>query len=186
MFYKPTYCCHCGEKIERVNWSLTTSRRFCEVCQEDFKLHDWLPRIFAGLMALLGLFGIGTYWQADNKPSKNISKQLLINNPNPNIKATNRQNVSLNDLQGNLAKTSNFNSLAQNSQTVQTLPPPKIKTGKQPAETFSIRKTEASYYCGAETKKGTPCSRRVKGGGRCWQHQGQEAMLPPEKLIISQ
>jgi len=45
---------------------------------------------------------------------------------------------------------------------------------------------EAVYYCGAQTKKGTPCSRRVKGGGRCWQHAGQPAMLPPEKLLISQ
>ncbi|ASZ12413.1 hypothetical protein CK934_16325 [Chitinophaga sp. MD30] len=25
-------------------------------------------------------------------------------------------------------------------------------------------------YCGALTKKGTPCRRKVRGGGRCWQH----------------
>ena len=45
--------------------------------------------------------------------------------------------------------------------------------------------SETVYFCGAQTKKGTPCTRRVKGGGRCWQHQGQPAMLPPEKLIAS-
>jgi len=44
---------------------------------------------------------------------------------------------------------------------------------------------ETVYFCGAPTKKGTPCSRRVRGGGRCWQHQGQNAMLPPEKLTAS-
>jgi hypothetical protein len=41
-----------------------------------------------------------------------------------------------------------------------------------------------AYICGARTKKGTPCSRRVHGPIRCWQHKGQPAMLPSDKLII--
>jgi hypothetical protein len=40
------------------------------------------------------------------------------------------------------------------------------------------------YICGARTKKGTPCSRRVHGNVRCWQHKGMQSMLPPEKLIV--
>ena len=44
--------------------------------------------------------------------------------------------------------------------------------------------TEDVYTCGARTKKGTPCSRRVHGPVRCWQHKGMPAMLPQEKLII--
>jgi hypothetical protein len=43
---------------------------------------------------------------------------------------------------------------------------------------------EQLYTCGARTKKGTPCSRRVHGPVRCWQHKGAGAMLPQEKLII--
>jgi hypothetical protein len=43
---------------------------------------------------------------------------------------------------------------------------------------------EEVYICGARTKKGTPCSRRVHGPVRCWQHKGMQAMLPQEKLII--
>jgi len=43
---------------------------------------------------------------------------------------------------------------------------------------------EQVYMCGARTKKGTPCSRRVHGLVRCWQHKGMSAMLPPDKLII--
>lgn len=42
------------------------------------------------------------------------------------------------------------------------------------------------YICGARTKKGTPCSRRVHGPVRCWQHKGQPAMLPVEKLRVSE
>src|ERR1044072_9204197 len=44
--------------------------------------------------------------------------------------------------------------------------------------------TEQVYHCGARTKKGTPCSRRVHGPVRCWQHKGARAMLPLEKLQI--
>jgi len=43
---------------------------------------------------------------------------------------------------------------------------------------------EAVYLCGARTKKGTPCSRRVHGPVRCWQHKGMPAMLPQEKLLV--
>ncbi|HXM35340.1 MAG TPA: hypothetical protein VN920_09145 [Pyrinomonadaceae bacterium] len=44
--------------------------------------------------------------------------------------------------------------------------------------------TEAFYTCGARTRKGTPCTRRVHGPVRCWQHLGLPAMLPPERLRI--
>ncbi|HET8782548.1 MAG TPA: hypothetical protein VFM63_09020 [Pyrinomonadaceae bacterium] len=53
-------------------------------------------------------------------------------------------------------------------------------TDSQPAP------SEHVYTCGARTKKGKPCSRRVHGPARCWQHKGMPAMLPPEKLIINE
>lgn len=41
------------------------------------------------------------------------------------------------------------------------------------------------YTCGARTKKGTPCRRRVHfAGERCYQHKGLPAMVPLEKLTI--
>ncbi|HEV8370769.1 MAG TPA: hypothetical protein VGQ39_22660 [Pyrinomonadaceae bacterium] len=42
------------------------------------------------------------------------------------------------------------------------------------------------YLCGARTKKGTPCSRRVHGPVRCWQHKGVPAMLPIDRLRIKE
>ncbi len=45
---------------------------------------------------------------------------------------------------------------------------------------------EQLYTCGARTKKGTPCSRRVHGPIRCWQHKGARAMLPQQKLQIKE
>jgi hypothetical protein len=52
----------------------------------------------------------------------------------------------------------------------------------QPATTIE----EKTYICGARTKKGTPCSRRVHGPVRCWQHKGAQAMLPIEKLLVKE
>lgn len=49
-----------------------------------------------------------------------------------------------------------------------------------------ISSSEDVYICGARTKKGTPCSRRVHGPVRCWQHKGMPAMLPPEKLLVKE
>ena len=45
---------------------------------------------------------------------------------------------------------------------------------------------EVVYICGARTRKGTPCSRRVHQPARCWQHKGAKAMLPAEKLVIKE
>jgi hypothetical protein len=44
---------------------------------------------------------------------------------------------------------------------------------------------EPGYICGARTKKGTPCHRRVHvAGERCFQHKGMAAMVPLEKLMV--
>ena len=45
---------------------------------------------------------------------------------------------------------------------------------------------QQTYTCGARTKKGTPCSRRVHGPVRCWQHKGMQPMLPQEKLAVKE
>jgi hypothetical protein len=59
-------------------------------------------------------------------------------------------------------------------------------TTPRPAE-VSPRETaeDQVYICGARTKKGTPCRRRVHfAGERCFQHKGMTAMVPLEKLVI--
>jgi hypothetical protein len=49
------------------------------------------------------------------------------------------------------------------------------QTGTPPAQAPSTY--EQVYICGARTKKGTPCSRRVHGPVRCWQHKGLPSMI---------
>jgi hypothetical protein len=54
------------------------------------------------------------------------------------------------------------------------------------SQTNSAAPPDQLYTCGARTKKGTPCSRRVHGPVRCWQHKGAKAMLPAEKLLVKE
>lgn len=63
-----------------------------------------------------------------------------------------------------------------NEKNVSSGLPDSSNTSTQPAEV---------YICGARTKKGKPCSRRVNSAVRCWQHKGTKAMLPEEKLLLS-
>jgi hypothetical protein len=60
--------------------------------------------------------------------------------------------------------------------------PDRISTDRREDSPFDPSQTVS--ICGARTKKGKPCSRRVIGTGRCFQHRGKSAMLPAEKLIV--
>ncbi|WP_018674878.1 DUF3157 family protein [Riemerella columbina] len=51
--------------------------------------------------------------------------------------------------------------------------PAKTKNRKYKTNSRLKSYSSSSYsgYCGTPTKKGGACSRRVSGGGRCWQHR---------------
>jgi hypothetical protein len=184
MFYIPNYCCNCGEKIERPNPAFNDSRKFCDVCKHDFVLHRVWPIIFIAFMAFLGIFGIGSYWRSGEKPLNVSTKQFAANLSNSGKTAANQSlQVNANSSVQPLAQTNNGRTNMQNAPQTRNLT---TKTQVRQSESAPLSAGEITYYCGAMTKKGTPCSRRVKGGGRCWQHKGQDAMLPPEKLLASQ
>jgi hypothetical protein len=49
---------------------------------------------------------------------------------------------------------------------------PNQPSGRTPApEVESKPVEEADVACGAPTRSGRPCRRKVKGGGHCWQHR---------------
>jgi hypothetical protein len=169
MFYQPNFCCHCGEKIERTEWKLWTNRRFCELCASDQQLAVFVPRIAAGILLLIGMLGLGSSMRSAPVQIASSDKQDLhaesrpkSSAPDLNIKATNS---------GVIQSQTNLRS---------ELPSPAADaqrgTQKQ-VENNPGGVNEPVYYCGAETKKGTPCSRRVKGNNeRCWQHAGMPKM----------
>lgn len=74
-----------------------------------------------------------------------------------------KQQLVSDSISSNKASTSNgVKSTTSKSQ---------LKTTTKSSNTKSTVKSNYSGYCGAPTKKGGSCKRRVSGGGRCWQHK---------------
>jgi len=48
-------------------------------------------------------------------------------------------------------------------------------TGSELSANSSTRSVET--ICGAPTKSGRPCRRKVKGGGYCWQHRNSQPQI---------
>lgn len=187
MFYTPNFCGECGDKIDPNGGKFWTRRRFCENCESDFKWQKWLPGIWIAAGTLGVVYGFGSYLQKPEKPVNSLitSNTSAASNKNRNTQnQTNPQILTTGSVQSSEQKTAANNSAVQPN--VQTSSGQKPAAGKQsPPDNRQNPPSEAVYICGAQTKKGTPCLRRVKGGGRCWQHTGQPAILPPEKLLVS-
>lgn len=155
MFYRPQFCCHCGEKIARAKWTPLTSRRFCEFCEIEQKQHDLIPRAAMCIAILIGAAGVTAYVTGGGTAPSNSNRQV-VSRPGPRANSI--------DAEKNL-------SIRNSAPPAANLPSANIKQ----REVDKNSSTEPVYFCGALTKKGTPCTRRVKTKGRCWQHKGQPA-----------
>jgi hypothetical protein len=183
MLFRPSFCANCGERIERTDWHIWTSRRFCPVCESEYKGHDLIPRVVVVLGVLTGIFGFGSYLKsASGGPAIQAIKQPRTAREQPPVTAQETKNVLPPQPQNSNAGVSVSPPAIQNSTVV-----PRTTAGS-PAQSQASKPSAATeepvYYCGAETKKGTPCTRRVKGNNRCFQHIGMPAMLSSDKLRI--
>jgi len=62
----------------------------------------------------------------------------------------------------------------QATSTPQPCEPVRVVSINRPVKNQSVEPVEApSHICGAKTKSGGTCTRKVKGEGYCWQHQTQ-------------
>lgn len=175
MFYKPNFCAECAAKIERIEWQPWTSRRFCDDCAGPLENSiRWKTAIVGVGVLVIGMFA-GQIGRITSKPVTVVNAQTLIS-----TQSANNAPATQSAKNAGQSAVANSNSAANsNAQTVLA----QNKTGVNEPPVIAAQ-SEATYYCGAKTQKGTICTRRVKGGGRCWQHTGKPAMLPPEKLLI--
>lgn len=168
MLFKPNFCCSCGEKIERAEWGLLTSRRFCDVCASEHQKYDWLPRVIVSLGILAGVFGVGI-WMGEP-----IQPQMMPLSTAP-AAPVRKFEVGANGKNG-IKKGDAAEPMVSEHDVIpaSAAPVPALDQGPP----GSVSSQEQVYYCGAMTKKGTPCSRRVKQkGARCWQHIGKPPAL---------
>ncbi len=184
MLFRPSFCANCGEKIERNEWRLWTSRRFCVVCESEFKGQDLVVRSIGILAVVVGVFGFGAYLTSSNAgslSSPNMLPRSVVSGSSSNkVIATSKKpdGSTLTDDQTPVQTNTNIQQESATS-------PANREYKERPIDKTPVQENQATYFCGAETKKGTPCSRRVKGNVRCFQHAGMPAMLPAAKLKIS-
>lgn len=157
--YRPNFCAECGGRIARLRWRVWTSRRFCAACDKRLRR----GRIVWPLVAGVALVGGGYLGGRATRPAPPL---VIERNA-----STSTAHLSQTPAAGReTAATNNSNAQVYGADGTAAERP------TDPDEIVSI--------CGARTQKGTPCSRRVRGTGRCWQHRGRPAMLPASKLLV--
>ncbi len=153
--YKPNFCAECGAKLLRLRWYFWTSRRFCNDCARRLRKARFLPALLATLALITAGYVAGRARRAAPPP--------LVINRHSDSPLTDGETGASTFRAATTASGPNLNEAQDSSR---------------------VRAEEVIYLCGARTKKGTPCSRRVHGPVRCWQHKGMPAMLPQEKLLV--
>lgn len=156
--YRPNFCAQCGERVERRGWRALFSRRFCLACARKAGRIVIAKPIAILAITAVSSFAIGRYWR---QPAPPLLIQRAANSP-------------LADLPVNLNDTARTTTRKANA-----------PTNQDSAALNSPVSDEPAYICGARTKKGTPCHRRVHvAGERCFQHKGLPAILPLDKLEV--
>ncbi len=150
----------------RARWRVWTTRRFCRECGRRFRR----VRLGEALVLACALFGPGF-----------LLGRLMRPPPPPLVLESGATRLA--PLAVDEAGGAGEVRGGEPSKPEQAKPEPAYgpdgTAGERPTDP-----AEVVYVCGARTKKGTPCQRRVRGPGRCWQHRGMNAILPPSKLVV--
>jgi len=149
------FCVECGEPLAHKGWRVRLGGKLCVHCRQKLGSLAAARPVLVVIGVAIAAFTMGRHLQPSPPP---LIIQRAANSP----------------LSDTPVNSSGSKGRALPAAASDTISNPKITT------------TEAAVYiCGARTKKGTPCHRRVHAAGeRCFQHKGMAAMLPPEKLKI--
>ncbi len=150
------FCVECGERLARTGWRARIRRNSCDDCARRMGTFTLVRPLIVIALIAAGAFALGKYLRPAPPP---LVVERAANSPLSDLP------VNLNEL-APTEKRKGANASTRNSLTASS-------------------DDDAVYICGARTKKGTPCHRRVHTAGeRCYQHKGMPAILPLEKLII--
>ena len=184
--HHPNFCAECGAQLRRKGWRVSQSRNFCEDCARRLGKNGVLrPLVTIAAIAISSRPNGGcpaatpfTRTSAYATPSRHSrrrepkpSADHIQTPPPPPLIIERASNSPLSDLPVNVNEPARKSNHEDNS----------TKDPSRGAQSTD----DTVYICGARTKKGTPCRRRVHfAGERCFQHKGMPAMLPVDKLII--
>lgn len=149
------FCSECGARLNRKGWRFLVHGELCATCTGRLGSSWRVPVTLVGLIALTA-FSLGRYLRP---PAAPLIIQRLANSPLSDLPVSQDGSVSADSRSDRSSSREMTRAVTANDDTV--------------------------YICGARTKKGTPCRRRVHAAGeRCFQHKGLPAILPLEKLAI--
>jgi hypothetical protein len=164
--YRPNFCAECGERVAGARRHWWESSRFCQACARLLRRGRLLRAMLLAVFLAGGGFLAGRGLRPTSAPPLAQSGPL------------------------NLAPLP-----AEGSKRLSTEQPSRAGGGGAQAaprygpdgsaEERPTDPNEVVTICGARTKKGTPCQRRVRGEGRCWQHLGKAAVIPLQKRTLT-
>ena len=166
LLYRPKFCSNCGERIERAEWRLWTSGRFCPVCEIEHKGRELLPKAVLGVASLIIL--AGGFSLISGSGRADVPRPAALRSSLTTVQAAARPE------EGPVASQPSPSPAVAAAMPV---------SSPRAAPVKPLVAADAAYVCGAETKKGTPCSRRVKGNVRCWQHLGMPSMPGADRRV---
>jgi hypothetical protein len=165
--YQPKFCAECSTQIIRLHWHFWTSRKFCERCSPVFRKGQVQRLVVAGAaMFLLGM--------AAGRAARQTPPPVVIQRHAGPARTSSDHTSAAPESTSNITVNAGAAASAVSSAT----------EGQGENSGAANGTSEEVYICGARTKKGTPCSRRVHAPVRCWQHVGLPAILPAERLRI--
>lgn len=165
--YRPNFCVECGERLarrQRRNWRAQVKvwtgawarGSWCDDCARRLGRNGFVRALAFFLLVAISAFSFGRY----------------LRPPSPPLIISRAANSPLSDL------SVNFNEPARGAAR-------KGSDSTDQEAALNQAADEKAYICGARTKKGTPCRRRVHlAGERCFQHKGMSAIVPLEKLEV--
>lgn len=153
--HRPNFCVECGERLAGRGWRARLNPHFCRDCARRLGSSGWLKPVAIIMVVAVSAFTFGRY-------SRQAAPPLLIQRA---------ANSPLSDSPVNPNDASRATTRKERSATNPVVPVSNID--------------EPGYICGARTKKGTPCHRRVHAAGeRCFQHKGMPSLVPLSKLVV--
>lgn len=152
---RANFCVECGERLARRGWRARLAGRFCDRCAQRLGAVKVIRPLMVLVVIAVAAFAVGRYLRPAPPP---LIIQRAANSPLSDKPI---------EIGNSPSRTTSINADKKNKDQVTSLT------------------SEEGYLCGARTKKGRPCKRRVHTAGvRCFQHKGLAAMVPLDKLVI--
>src|SRR6185503_1333945 len=151
------FCSNCGEQLKANRANVLSTRSYCPRCAPRFRLSRIVMIVNFAICLIIG-YAFGRY----NTPRQPF---YLLGTPIDPVANSNKARET--KAQANANNSTANNSTANNS-----------NADKSPARPESST-DEVVKLCGAPTKSGRPCRRKVVGGGYCWQHRDKYGSKKP-------